>query len=90
MPVISMFYGIIVQMFFYDTDRHNLPHIHVRYQDSKAVIDIENGTILDGNLPRKQLRIVQAWIEINRDALNADWNLAVNGQEVFKIQPLSL
>lgn len=28
MPTISMFYGILIRMFFYDTDRHNIPHIH--------------------------------------------------------------
>jgi len=33
-------------------------------------------------------RLVQAWIEIHRDELMADWTLAVNGQPVFKIEPL--
>lgn len=35
-----------------------------------------------------KLKLVQAWIEIHRDELMADWNLAVNGQQVFKIEPL--
>jgi hypothetical protein len=30
---------------------------------------------------------VQAWIEIHRDELLADWQLAINGTEVFKIEP---
>ena len=29
MPVISMFYGVIVMMYFFDDKRHHLPHIHV-------------------------------------------------------------
>ena len=33
MPVISMFYGIIVSMYFLDNRQHKAPHIHVRYQD---------------------------------------------------------
>jgi hypothetical protein len=40
------------------------------------------------NLPRKQLRLVQAWIELHRDELMADWELAVNGEEPYKITPL--
>lgn len=49
---------------------------------------IEDGEILAGNLPRKQLRLVQAWIELHRDELMADWELAVNGEELYKITPL--
>ena len=30
MPTISMFYGILILMFFRDNRRHHLPHIHVR------------------------------------------------------------
>ena len=41
-----------------------------------------------GNLPRKQLRLVQAWIELHRDELMADWELSVNGEEPYKITPL--
>ena len=40
MPTISMFYGILVSMFFEDTDRHHLAHIHVRYAGEKAAIAI--------------------------------------------------
>jgi len=43
---------------------------------------------LAGELPRKQLRLVQAWIEIHRDELNADWELAVSGESPYKIAPL--
>jgi hypothetical protein len=31
MPVISMFFGLIVRMYFFDTDRHHEPHFHVEY-----------------------------------------------------------
>ncbi len=88
MPIISMFYGILVSMFFEDNDRHHLPHIHVRYSGEKASIAIEDGRVLAGNFPTKQLKMVQAWIEIHKDELNADWELAVNGEEPFRIDPL--
>jgi len=48
-----MFYGIVVMMFFRDNKQHNLPYIHVRYQDKKAVIEIQNGMVLDGDFPSK-------------------------------------
>lgn len=58
---------------------HSLPHFHVRYQGSKASIAIEDGRVLAGILPPKQLKLVQAWVELHRDELLADWELAVNG-----------
>jgi len=83
-----MFYGILVLMFFRDNRRHHLPHIHVRYQSDEASVSIENGLILDGTLPSKQLKMVQAWIEIHQEELMVDWELAVNGEEPFRIAPL--
>jgi hypothetical protein len=88
MPVISMFYGIIVSMYFLDNKRHKLPHIHVKFQDEEAVISISDGTILEGTLPNAKYKLVAAWIEIHRDELVADWELAINGNSIFKIDPL--
>jgi hypothetical protein len=88
MPVISMFYGIIIQLLFYDNKEHNRSHIHAKYGEFAAAFDIETADILAGSLPSRQVRLVQAWIEIHRDELNADWQLAIDGYEVFKIEPL--
>lgn len=88
MPTISMFYGILVLMFFRDNTRHHLPHIHVRYQGDEAAVCIDDGTILDGFIPSRQHKMVQAWIEIHKEELIVDWELAVNGDEPFRIAPL--
>ena len=88
MPVISMFYGIIIRMFLLDNQQHNLPHIHVKYAEYEAVLSLEDGEILAGELPRKQLRLVQAWVELRRDELMADWLLAANGRNPSSILPL--
>jgi hypothetical protein len=88
MPVVSMFYGIIVSMYFADNQQHKRPHIHVRYQDDEAVIGIPDGDVLEGGMPRPKMRMVEAWIEIHRDELMADWELAVQGQNPYKIEPL--
>ena len=52
MPVLSMFYGIIIRMFYFDNKEHHLPHIHIEYGEYKAVISIPNGEILGGNFPK--------------------------------------
>ena len=88
MPTISMFYGIIIRMMFMDTQQHHLPHIHVDYQGKKAVVAIPGGEVLEGELPAKKLRLVQAWIDIHEEELLADWSLAVNGEPIFPIEPL--
>ncbi|MBK4737535.1 DUF4160 domain-containing protein [Noviherbaspirillum sp. DKR-6] len=88
MPVISMFYGIIIRMYLLDNRQHALPHIHARYAEFEASISIADAEVLSGDLPRKQFRLVQAWIELHRDELMADWELAVNGENPYKIAPL--
>lgn len=60
MPTISMFYGILVSMYFIDT----------------------------GEFPKNKQRLVQAWIEIHAEELMADWKLAIEGRELFRIDPL--
>lgn len=58
MPTICMFYGIVVSLFYGDDDRYHLPHIHVRYQRLKASIAIDDGKVLAGEFPARQLRMV--------------------------------
>ena len=88
MPVISMFYGIIVHLYFKDDRRHKKPHIHVTYQEAEAVLALPEGEILEGSLPGNKMKLLQAWMEIHRDELLADWDLAVSGQQPYKIEPL--
>ena len=88
MPTISMFYGIIISMFFEIKEKHHLPHIHIRYQGMKASIAIDDCRLLAGDLSHKQLRMVQVWIDLHREELLADWELAKNGQQPFRIEPL--
>ena len=88
MAILSVFYGVIVSMYFFDTGQHRLPHIHVRYQEQEAVFSIPDGEIIDGKLPKNKRRLVEAWIEIHREDLMANWSLAVEGDQVFTIDPL--
>lgn len=88
MPAISMFYGIIVYIYFLDTKKHHVPHIHVKYQDDEVVVQIPDGLVLEGKIPINKMKLLQAWIELHKEELMADWHLAVSGQHPFKIDPL--
>ncbi len=87
MPTLSIFFGIIIKMYRELGGKHNLPHLHAEYQDFEAVITFE-GEVLEGSLPPKKMKLVQAWIEIRKEDLEANWKLLSEGQETFRIDPL--
>ena len=88
MPTISMFFGIIIRIYFFDDKQHHAPHIHAECQGQQAVYLIETGERVSGIMPPNKERLIQAWIEIHREELDADWALAVKGEEPFRIEPL--
>ena len=75
-------------MYYYDNKKHCKPHIHAEFGEHQATISIEDDELLGGNLPKAKMKLVQAWIEIHREALLANWRLAVAGEPVFRIDPL--
>ena len=85
MPIISVFFGIVIRMFY---DDHNPPHVHVEYQGSKALLDFR-GNILKGDLlSRTALKLVREWIDLRYAELLEDWELAKHGKEIKTIGPL--
>ena len=88
MPTISSFYGILIRMYFFDSEQHHTPHIHAQYQGRQAQFAIDGGELLARTMPRAQTRLVQAWIEIHWDEWVAAWQMAVNGFRPGKIAPL--
>lgn len=85
MPIVSTFFGIIIRMYY---DDHNPPHIHVEYQENKSLLDFR-GNILKGDLQsRTALMLVRDWIDLRYDELVEDWELAREGKEMKKIDPL--
>ncbi|RMG79180.1 MAG: DUF4160 domain-containing protein [Bacteroidetes bacterium] len=87
MPTISMFYGIIIRM-YYAPGEHSPPHFHAYYAESKAIVDINTCEIIEGKLPRKQEKLILAWAELHKEELLANWQLLMNGEEPFKIDPI--
>ena len=84
MPIISLFYGIVIYMY---KDDHNPPHIHAVYQSYEAVYDFD-GNAIKGELPPKKAKLVIAWIAIHKEDLEADWRLVDSDQRFFRIDPL--
>jgi hypothetical protein len=73
---------------YFAPKEHHPPHIHAYYQEFKAKFGIADCELLEGHMPLRQLRFIQAWIEIHRDELFANWNLCQNGEMPFQIEPL--
>ena len=84
MPVISMFIGIIITMHAYD---HVPPHIHARYHGHDASFSFVV-YLLKGVLQRKHRILVEAWVLLHAEELEADWELAFNLEHPFRIDPL--
>ena len=89
MPELSRFLGIIIRMFMEPSTQHHKPHIHVYYQESVAVYSFNPIELIGGSLPKKQQRLVEAWIELHQNEILEDWNLLQSGQNPNKIKPLS-
>ncbi len=87
MPLISNFYGILIYLYKELGSHHNIPHFHIKYNEYEASMTLD-GTIIDGNIPNKQLKLVQAWAEIHYDELIACWYSYNNDGEILKIKGL--
>jgi len=84
MPIVSRFFGIIVQIFF---NEHNPPHYHVKYGKYKAVVDIKTG-IISGKFPKRACKMVKEWHDLHQKELLENWNIAQIRGTIKKIEPL--
>jgi len=86
MPVISFFYGLIIQMFWAEGS-NNTPHIHVEYDDCTAVVDFD-GNYIKGELPANKKKMLDVWIDLHKEELKTCWRLMRKGEPAIKIEPL--
>lgn len=87
MPIISMFDGIKIYIYVERDGKHNTPHIHAYYGESSLVVDFD-GNIIEGQLPRKKQAMVVAWVMMHEEELRANYELMLDGQTPFRIDPL--
>lgn len=88
MPELARFYGILIRMYMEVGAPHHLPHFHAYYQGNQAVFTIDPVEMIEGGIPAKQKRLVEAWAEIHQLELMNDWDLLQQGHSPNKIEPL--
>jgi hypothetical protein len=60
----------------------------VKYGEMEGIYELPSGNLIEGSLPSNKEKLVIAWIEIHREDLMANWQLAVSGNKVYSIEPL--
>ena len=77
--------GIVIYMYFND---HNPPHFHVKYNEHRAKIEIENLMLMGGHLPSRVLGLVIEWAEMHKKELSQNWYQLQKEGKFKKIEPL--
>ena len=87
MPIISVFFGIVIRIYHND---HNPPHfhavygnynaaiaIHAFYGEFKIIVEIKTGKILGGKFPPKALKLIEEWRKKHVFEINSAWTTAM-------------
>ena len=82
MPEICRFYGIIIKVFF--GYHHSPPHFHAVYGDYNGLFNIETLELIEGDLPKRAIKMIVEWAAIYKNELMEMWK----SQEFNKIPPL--
>ena len=91
MPELCRFFGIVIYMYREIGGRNHFPHIHAQHGNFKAVFNIDTAELIEGTFPKKERKLVEAWIELRKDKLKLNWNNLNTASETpsfFKVDPL--
>jgi hypothetical protein len=85
MPYVSMFFGIIIRMFY---SEHNPPHFHAEYQGSEGIFNFD-GDMLQGNMKSNTaLKLIKEWAVLRNKELQENWKNITDKVAINKIEPL--
>ena len=85
MPVISVFFGIVIRMFYRE---HGVSHFHAEYQGQQATFTFD-GDLLAGTLQsRTATRLIKEWALAHRPELESNWQRIKAGEPLERIAPL--
>lgn len=73
MPEIARFYGIVIKMYFSQTE-HGTPHFHAIYGEFVGMFSIATLEMIEGDLPNRAQRLVKEWAGLYKDELSKMWN----------------
>ncbi|MFN2377312.1 MAG: DUF4160 domain-containing protein [Candidatus Binatia bacterium] len=85
MPEICRFLGIVVAMFYRE---HAPPHFHARYRNREIRVNIRTSEVMSGSFNPRERRLLLAWLELHREELLEDWQLAQDRKPLKRIAPL--
>ena len=74
----------MIAMFYKD---HAPPHFHAVYGDFEVKVEVRTG-VVEGHFPKRALRHVLEWLDLHKDELLQDWQLARDEMPLNKIPPL--
>jgi len=84
-PVISVFFGIVIRMFYRE---HGVPHFHAEYQGQQATFTFDGQVLAGAIRSRTALRLIEEWANSRRSELVANWDRVRVGAPLEKIEPL--
>ena len=74
-------------MYKENSGQHHKPHVHVEYSGDEVAVAFD-GEVLEGSIPRGKMKLLEAWMELHREDLEANWKLLSCGEQFFRIDPL--
>jgi hypothetical protein len=74
-------------MYWFDNQRHKMPHFHARYQGGEAVFSLD-GFSVEGSLGSRAHKLIEEWATENQNELQRAWQLAIQGKELPWLTPL--
>jgi hypothetical protein len=84
-PIISVFFGIVIRMFYQE---HGPPHFHAEHQGQQATFDFD-GRLVAGRIRSKTaLRLIEEWATIHKRELEVNWERIEAGSPLERIEPL--
>jgi hypothetical protein len=84
-PVVSIFFGIVIRMFYRE---HGVAHFHAEYQGQQATFTLD-GELLAGQIGfRTAKRLIKEWATTHQAELQANWNRLTQGEAIERIAPL--
>lgn len=85
MPVISVFFGIVIRMFYRE---HGVPHFHAEHQGQQATFTFDGELLAGGIRSRTARRLIKEWATAHRTELDANWKRIEAGEPLERIAPL--
>jgi hypothetical protein len=73
MPVISKFFGILIKMYFSQSE-HGVAHFHAIYGEYNGVFRIDTLEMMEGDLPVRAQKLVKEWGALYQNELQRIWN----------------